>query len=135
MSCCYLTVRYAGVTHINKIFILQKRAVRKIAKSEYLQHSEPLFVQLRVLKSRELYRYSCCFYIFKNKHLYQPPVKIHNTRSFDTVGVMFQRLSPCQRSVHFSAAKVFYDLQLSVCSLTQFSTCMRSVKKFLFGIG
>ena len=81
-------------THIEKIFKLQKRAVRMITKSELLQHTEPLFVQLRAIKIRELFRrYSCCIYVFKNKHLFQPTVRMRITRSNDTIGVMFQRLS------------------------------------------
>ena len=135
MSYCSLTWEDAGVTHIKKIFILQKHAVRKITEIEFLQHTKPLIVQLKVLKKCELYRYSICIFIFRNKHLYQTLVKIRNTRSNDTVGVIFQILSLWQRSVFFSAAKVFYDLHLSLISLTQFSACMRSVKKFLLGNG
>ena len=109
---------------------MQKRAVRRITKSEYLQHTEPLFVQLRVIKIRELYPYSCSIYVFKNIHLYQHPVRIRNTRSNDTVKVMFQRSSLCQRSVYFSAGKVFNELPVSVSSLTKFSAFKRSVKSF-----
>ena len=135
MSYCNLIWGGIADTHIDKIFKLQKRAVPISTKSEYLQHTEPLFVQLRVIKIRELFPYSCCIYVFKNIHLYQPPVRIRNTRSNDTVRVMFQRLSLCQRSVYFSAAKVFNELPVSVSSLTKFSAFKRSVKKFLLGDG
>ena len=46
-----------------------------------------------------------------------------------------QRLSLCQRSVYFSAAKVFNELPVSLSSLTNLSAFKRSVKKFLLGDG
>ena len=124
----------AADTQTEKLFELQKRGVRLITKSKYLQHTEPLFVQLRVIKIRELYQCSCCIYVFKNKHLFQPPVVISNTRSNYTIRVIFQRLSLCQKSVYFSAAEVFNELPLSVSSLTKFSAFKRSVKKFSLGV-
>ena len=36
-------------TNLNRIYLLQKRAVRAITKSDYLAHSAPLFSQLNVL--------------------------------------------------------------------------------------
>ena len=125
----------AAGRHIEKNFKLLKRAVRIFTKSEYLQHIQPLFVQLRVLEIRELYRYSCSIYVFKNKNLYQPPIRIRNTRSNDTVKVIFQRLSLCQRSVYFSAAKVFNEMPVTVSSPIKFSAFKRGVKKFLLGDG
>ena len=69
--------------------------------------------------------------IFENQNLYQPTVRIRNTRSNDTVRVVFQRLSLCQMSVYFSAAKVFNELPVNVSSFTKLSAFKRNVKKFL----
>ena len=125
----------AADSHIENNFKLQKRGVRIITKSAYLQHTEPLFVQMRVMKIFQLYQYSCCIYVFKNIHLFQPPVRIRITRSNHTVRVMFQRNSLCQRFRLFLAAKVLNELLVSVSSLTKFSAFKRSVKKFLLGDG
>ena len=37
------------VTNLNRIFLLQKRAVRAITNSDYLAHSAPLFSDLKIL--------------------------------------------------------------------------------------
>lgn len=45
--------------HLHKnIFSLQKKAVRIISKSYYLEHSEPIFQSLKLLKLEDIYRKS-----------------------------------------------------------------------------
>ena len=129
------SISSAADTHIEKNFKLQKLAVRIFTKSEYLQHTKRLFLQLTVINIRDLYTYSCYTYVFKSKHLFQSSVRMRNAGSNDTIRVMLQRLFLCQRSVYFSAAKVFNELPLTVSSVTKFCAFQRSVKKFLFVVG
>ena len=45
----------ANSTLLNKVFLLQKKAIRAITKSEFLAHSDPIFIQLQILKLDDLY--------------------------------------------------------------------------------
>ena len=55
---------------IDKLLLLQKKVVRIITRSEYLAHSEPLFVENGILKVKKLYKYQCCLYLFDNSDLF-----------------------------------------------------------------
>ena len=42
------------VSHLNRLILLQKRAIRIIAKTTYLAHTRPLFKQYRILKLQQI---------------------------------------------------------------------------------
>ena len=44
----------------NKLLKLQKRAVRILTGSTYLEHTAPLFKQLEFFKIDQTQRFSCC---------------------------------------------------------------------------
>ena len=45
----------ANKTLIDKVFLLQKRAIRAITKSDFLAHTDPIFSELQILKLEDLY--------------------------------------------------------------------------------
>ena len=55
----------------NRIFKLQKRAVRIMTNSKYNSHTEPLFKELKLLKISDIFKIQCMkfWYKFKNKTL------------------------------------------------------------------
>ena len=55
----------------NRIFKLQKRAVRIMSNSKYNSHTEPLFKELKLLKISDIFKIQCMkfWYKFKNKTL------------------------------------------------------------------
>ena len=59
--------------HVNdKLHILQKKAVRIITCNSYFAHSEPLFKQLRLLKTCDIYKCQLLKCIFKLIHKQLP---------------------------------------------------------------
>ena len=56
----------------DKLHILQKKAVRIITSSSYFAHSEPLFKQLRLLKTCDIYKCQLLKFIFKLTHKQLP---------------------------------------------------------------
>ena len=50
---CNSTWSSTYVTNLNRIYCLQKRAVRVFANSDYRAHSTPLFSKLRILDIRD----------------------------------------------------------------------------------
>ena len=67
----YCNVIWGGAAqiHYNKILLLQKRAVRILSGAEYLAHTDPLFTRLKLLRIQGIYEYSCCMYVFRNRHI------------------------------------------------------------------
>ena len=112
MNYCNIIWGGAAKVHLDKLLKLQKRAVRIITGSSYLEHSAPLFRQLEFLKLGDLYSFSWCIHVFKNRNLFQNNSNVHNTRRACANKVAFQRLSVCQRSSHIDAAKIFNKLPL-----------------------
>jgi hypothetical protein len=62
-----------GKSNIDKLVLLQKRAIRIIIGSHYLAHTSPLFINLNLLKLSDLYNIACLKFLFKleNKTLPQ----------------------------------------------------------------
>ena len=59
--------------HLNdRLHILQKKAVRIITCNSYFAHSEPLFKQLRLLKTCDIYKCQLLKFIFKLIHKQLP---------------------------------------------------------------
>ena len=97
MNYCNIIWGGAAKVHLEKLLKLQKRAVRIITGSGYLEHTAPLFKQLELLKVDEIYRVSCCIYELKNTNLFQNKQNVRNTRRAGFIKVGFQRLSVYQR--------------------------------------
>ena len=66
LTYCNIVWSSIYVTNLNRILLLQKRAVRILTNSEYRAHSDPLFKQLKILDIFKLIYFtlaSLCFYI------------------------------------------------------------------------
>lgn len=53
----------------NRLFLLQKRAVRVVSRSHYLSHTDDLFKELGILKLGSLFDYSVGAYMYKTVNL------------------------------------------------------------------
>jgi hypothetical protein len=51
--------------YLNKLLTLQKRAVRLINCSFFRSHTNPIFIELRILKLPEIYKLSCLIFIYR----------------------------------------------------------------------
>ena len=85
----YCTLIWANTysTKLNKIRMLQKKAVRIINNSDYLAHSEPLFKQNNLLKIEDIYKLQLGLLMYKLSRealpnsisiLFQRNIEIHN---------------------------------------------------------
>ena len=84
----------ANATNLYHLTILQKRAIRLVNNSNYLDHTNPIFHNLNILKLNDLYKVRCLKYmynvIFLNKYdfiqssiLSQQVEHNHQTRTTD----------------------------------------------------
>jgi hypothetical protein len=65
---CNIVWGGASLTALDKLILLQKRAIRLITYSAYLAHTSPLFKRLRILKLYDIYRFQIYMFMFRFKH-------------------------------------------------------------------
>ena len=62
---CNLAWGNCGLTKINSLLLLQKRALRVITNSRYLAPTDPLFFQLKTLKISDIHRLQTAIFMHK----------------------------------------------------------------------
>lgn len=67
-------------TLINNLAILQKRIIKIILNKPYTYSTEMLYKEFNVMNITELYALEILKYYYKNKHHFNSPDHIHNTR-------------------------------------------------------
>ena len=63
----------AKISHVRKLIISQKKAVRNVAGKPSRHSSEPLFSHLELLKFSDLFRYNCSLFMFRYTYSLLPP--------------------------------------------------------------
>jgi len=74
LNYCIILWGSASKTNLQKLIILQKRAVRIINKSHYLSHTDPIFKKYSLLKLCDIYSYFCIMFVYKYKFRLLPQV-------------------------------------------------------------
>jgi hypothetical protein len=55
--------------HVNKLYVMQKRIIRTMLRTDYNEHSHPLFHQLQLLKLQDIYEIEIAKVMYKyNNH-------------------------------------------------------------------
>ena len=81
----------ADSTHLNKIYILQKKVVTLMTFSDPLSHSLPLFKELEILTISEVFKMETSKFVFESLNHINPsqfhdffiyPSNVRNTRNF-----------------------------------------------------
>ena len=70
-------------TNLNKLVVLQKKALRNICKAKRLEHTNSLFIELNILKLYDLIEFKTIVIIFKARHKIRP-IKVQNNFTFNT---------------------------------------------------
>ena len=78
LNYCTLVWGCAGSSILNKVLVLQKRAVRVITSSPYCSESSPLFFRLHILKVSDTYKLQVAMLMFKVKYKLLPLSCMHH---------------------------------------------------------
>ena len=82
---CNLVWGSAVSTYIDILIKLQKKSVRSISKVGYLDHTGPLFTNLKLLQVHEIYNYNCAKFIYQcynNKSLQNSKDKLYTNSNY-----------------------------------------------------
>jgi hypothetical protein len=96
----------------DKIFKIQKRAIRIITNSRMRDSCREMFKKLEILPLYSQYILSISIFVIKNKHLFYTNKQIHSmhTRSTTNLHPPTAHLIKFQKAVYYSAIKIFNNL-------------------------
>ena len=106
--------------YLHPLIILQKRAIRSISRAGWLEHTKPLFRNLKVLQLSYIHKYKVALIMFKVWHKKVPPVfsdlfthnvniHNHNTRQHLEFRRPFARTEYMKRAISNKGAKIWND--------------------------
>ena len=131
LTYCNLVWGGASETNLRKILLLQKRCVRIITASHFLDPSAPLFSSTSILTIHNLYSYLCLLHAFKYKDSLTERDSRYNTRHGEAYSISFQRISVCQRSLKFIVPKLYNELPLRIKSIDTLGIFKKEIKNFV----
>ena len=133
-------------THINPVFLLQKRVTRAIAFEHFTSPSTPLFSDLKILKLRDLFQLKLLSFVYDSVNKISPScfhsffdlvqsVHQHCTRQATKNDIFLTQKNTSQyglRSVRYFGAKCWNDIPMDIKKSPSTISFRRKLKAFLF---
>ena len=99
----------------------KKKSIRIICKAKYLDHTNPLFIETKLLKINQLYKMNCVQFIYKcfNSNIFNDfksrltmhnAIHNYNTRGNTHLRLPFERLNICQKSFFYTGIRLWNDI-------------------------
>ena len=141
---CILILNCASVSNLNKIQILQKKAIRTITNSKYNAHTAPLFLALNILPFDKLLYLNNAQFMHQIYHKYhhksfdntwQRNIQRnldHNLRNLDHFYLPYPRIEQFKRSPLYALAKLWNTLPNEDKAQTNKFTFSSQIKNSLF---
>ena len=120
---------YLGTSrcHIDRLVVLQKKAIRAISNLGCSDHTSSYFGSLKILKLLDLHKYHVCIYIFKTMHFNfdssllsvlnsRSSIHSHLTRNSSNLSLPLYSLSKSQYSIVYVGIKFWNSLPSNVMS-------------------
>ena len=111
----YNVIVWGGTSnsYIKPIVIQQKRILRTICNSSRLEHTTPLFSNLKLLKFQDIYKFSMCVHMHKSIAAGNFAASHNvNTRNNNLAAPLFHCLTTCQHAVSFRGPQLWNSLPL-----------------------
>ena len=138
----YCNIIWGGAYDIvlKPLFILQKKAIRLISNSHYLEHTAPLFKTLKLLNIYQIFKYNCLLLVHKcTKDNYFPEFKkklqrsshSYETRNNNQLRVPLEKLKLCQKSYKYISIKLWNDVNEDIRNINFIITFKKKIKILL----
>ena len=122
---CNIIWGSADKTIIKPLIILQKKCLRIICKVDFLEHTDPLFSETKLLKIEQIYKVNCAQFIykcyntnifneFKSKLITQREIHNYNTRGNSQLRLPFTKLKKYQQSFFYVGIKMWNEIPSSI---------------------
>ena len=142
---CNIIWGRARQKRMNRLFLLQKRAIRLCAGAHFRAHTHNLFQQLNVLPLDKLIDFKTGIFMHKFKNDFLPDTfsnyfvklsqpHVQNTRNVNLYRLpLFKSTFSQRQSIQFNGAKLWNNLPVTIqnsTSLTHFKKLLKSVLSF-----
>ena len=142
LTYCNLIWASTYVTNLQRIYLLQKRAVRAISKADYKASSKPLFANLKITDVFSIYslQVSSFIYLYHNDALPIAFTQVsqtgNQTHQYSTWYSDFYRPHTCRTnikkfSILFQGPRIWNSLPNDIKNAPSFSIFKRVIKPFL----
>ena len=120
-------------THLQPLRVLQKRAIRIISNSSFLEHTTPIFSRLKILKFDDLYKHSLAFYAYNHPHILNEHSRSHNysTRNRESLIEPFHRLRSTNQSVILNTIRIWNEISEDVKQCRSYNSFKNQYKNEL----
>ena len=130
------------ITNLNRIYCLQKRAVRAITNSDYRAHSAPLFSKLKIsdiyqINTFLIAKFMYCYHnnllppLFFNLFLTNSQIHGYSTRTSNNYRVHHCRTNLKKFTILYQGPKIWNSLPVTITSLTSFPNFKYKLLEFL----
>ena len=133
LNYCAIIFGNAYQCHINQLEIAQKKCIRIIANQPPLSHTDPLFVELKLLKIPDIYKSNLGSCMYKNIDKFSSQIRpnIYSTRI--TYAPLFQNSTLTQnQSIKYQAPILWNLIPLEIRNSPSFLSFKRRLKIFWF---
>lgn len=118
---------------LNSVFILQKRAIRFLAKSDYRDHCKPLFIKYKILTLTSLFILETVCMIHKQILNLPTQSRHYNTRQNNNLLLPIPHSSLIKNSIIYESPKIFNHLPDALKSIRSPSLFRNTIKNILIG--
>ena len=130
----YCNIIWGGTyqCHLNPLLILQKRAIRIIHHANYLDHTDELFFNSKILKINDIHKYAVALHMFKLEN-FDAFDRNHNysTRNVSALLPAFNRLTLTQHSISYMGPTVWNSIPHEIRNLPGLNSFKRALKLYL----
>ena len=103
-------------TFLNPLKLQLKKIVRIVTNSNYLEHTNPLFKETKILKLEDITKLTIGTFMYKNRNTMQnlTPSHDHDTRHRDNLNIPQHRLTKFQHSTSYLGPVIWNSLPLHI---------------------
>ena len=128
----------AGPTALKPVITAQKRAIRILAGATRHAHTDPLFLNLGLLKFKDINAYYCSVYIFKalkgiidNKYFFYRTNEFHALRNSDLLRLPVVTTTQSQKFISFHGVGIWNGLPSDIRNKISLQSFKSSLKRHL----
>ena len=122
-----------GILKINddRIFKLQKKAIRACNRLDYNAHTNDHFKTMDVLKVQDIYKLRVLLFTYDRNNLSHSDTHLHNTRFSNNLVLPALKRSRTQAAVFYQGIKLWNDLPIDIRNLEKRNNFRNTITKRL----
>lgn len=124
---------WGSSTHINSIFLIQKRAIRIMYKLKYDVSCRGFFKRANILTCYGVYIYECIKFFVKHKHLFEHHLLQgqYNTRHGIEFSYPRHKLAFFEKGTEYSCIKLYNNIPKEIKEIKSYNLLKKKIYEYL----